>query len=135
MKYEASLENLERALDLVMTEAERIGFKGIPLNRIRLASEEVIVNIIHHAYPKASGDFELDVSGYQERKGIAIRISDEGIAFNPLSHVPTGTLNLPLEQRKIGGLGIHLVVSVMDQLEYKRENGKNILSMAKFLES
>ena len=59
-------------------------------------------------------------------------ISDTGIPFDPTA-APEADTSLGVEDRPIGGLGIFLVRKIMDKVSYRRENGKNILSMTKFI--
>jgi len=61
---------------------------------------------------------------------ISIQIRDEGRAFDPLM-VPEPNVNQPVEQRKIGGLGIHLVKKLMDSVSYERKNNENIVTLRK----
>ena len=61
---------------------------------------------------------------------LTIRVEDDGRAFDPLQ-APPPDLDLPLEERPVGGLGIHIVRSVMDAVEYQRRGGRNVLTMRK----
>ncbi len=133
LNIEAKMENLEKAIDFVFSISKTIGFEKINLNRISLASEEIFVNIIKHAYPNKKGTIEIKCNEFPERKGIFLEVSDYGIPFNPLSYIPPDTLKLPLEKRPIGGLGIYLICTIMDILYYKWENNKNIFTVIKYL--
>jgi len=57
-------------------------------------------------------------------------VEDDGRAFNPLTLPPVDT-SAPLEQRGIGGLGVHMIRQLMDSVEYRREAGRNILTMTR----
>ena len=59
-------------------------------------------------------------------------ISDSGVAFDP-TQKPDTDITLGVQERRIGGLGILMVKTIMDKVEYRRENGKNILSMTKHI--
>lgn len=125
----ATLANLEKLIDFAVGCAKKLGFEGQSLSDIRLASEEALVNVINYAYPSKEGNIEVsceDMSG----KGLKLEIKDSGIAFDPLS-LPTPDLTLPMEQRKIGGMGIFMIRKVMSSVTYRRENGKNILTLTK----
>jgi anti-sigma regulatory factor (Ser/Thr protein kinase) len=61
-----------------------------------------------------------------------IEVEDDGPPFNPLE-APAVDITIPLEQRPVGGLGIHLMRRFMDEIEYQSEGGKNILRMRKWL--
>jgi serine/threonine-protein kinase RsbW len=61
-----------------------------------------------------------------------VEVEDDGRPFDPLL-VPPPDLTLPLERRPIGGLGIHLIRSLMDEVAYARHDGRNVLKMAKRL--
>ena len=69
-----------------------------------------------------------------EEDALTIDIIDDGLPFNPLTEGPSVDVNAPIEERRIGGLGIHLVRSMMDDLSYRRENGKNHLTLTKRFE-
>ena len=62
-------------------------------------------------------------------------ISDEGIAFDPFIEAHTANIHEDLEQREIGGLGVHLVKNLMDQYTYTRQGNKNVISLYKYLNS
>jgi anti-sigma regulatory factor (Ser/Thr protein kinase) len=97
--------------------------------KLNLALEEVVVNIISHAYDDED-EHQIAIRVALDGEGVSVRVEDDGRAFNPLD-APTPDLGLGLAERPIGGLGVHIVRSVMDALEYRREDGRNILIMRK----
>ena len=88
-----------------------------------------MTNIISHAYDDED-EHQIAIRVALDGEGVAVRVEDDGRAFNPLD-VPRPDLGLDLAKRPIGGLGVHIVRSVMDALEYRRENDRNILIMRK----
>ena len=89
---------------------------------IRLVVEELVVNIVNY-----SGSDYLDVEIKREKDGITMQYRDGGVPFNPLEK-ERPDISLPMEQRKIGGLGIYLVVTKMDTAEYEYTNGENVFT-------
>ena len=78
-------------------------------------------------------EHEIEINIDLKKDCLAISLSDDGIPFNPLTIELPGT-DLSLEERGIGGLGIHLVKNIMDEVEYKRRVDKNIITIVKNLE-
>ncbi|MFN4175202.1 MAG: ATP-binding protein, partial [Parachlamydiaceae bacterium] len=83
--FKAKLDNLREMLGFIKREATLNGFDDKSLNRIELAAEEVLINIIQYGYPKHDGVIEIDcqTSG---KAGIKIVITDQGVPFNPLEN-------------------------------------------------
>ncbi len=129
MLFSAKLENLEAMMEFIRKTAIDQGFDTKQLNHIELASEEVLVNIINYAYPDRTGDIEITLTP-QENKGLEIQVVDWGLAFDPLS-VPEPDICVPPQERKIGGLGVYLLRKIMDEVYYKREDNRNILTFIK----
>ena len=98
---------------------------------LNLALEEAVTNVILYAYPEGS-DGLVDVEAIIWRDHIDFIISDAGMPFDPTAAAPPD-LTLDVMDRPIGGLGIYLVKTIMDQVAYERKDGKNILSMTKKL--
>ena len=99
---------------------------------IRLACEELVMNITSYAYPEdVEGFLEVDVEKTDER--IVIRFKDGGMPFNPLEHKKPDT-KLPWKQRRIGGLGIFLLRRKMDDIHYDHVDNKNILTIEKVIQ-
>ena len=95
---------------------------------IRLACEEIVMNVTSYAYPEGSDGY-LDVE-IQKTDRITIRFIDGGVPFNPLEHKdPDTTLSWKL--RHIGGLGIYLVTKKMDDVNYAYVDNKNVLTIQK----
>ena len=128
-RYAACLANLDAITAFVeectgYVESAEVADKMKP--RLLLATEEAFVNICSHAYPDEAGDAE--VSCVRDEDSFALEISDWGIAFDVLSLPPPDT-TAGIMERSIGGLGIHFIRTLSDNVSYRRECGRNILRM------
>ena len=99
------------------------------LFRINLVIEELVLNIMDYGYDDDQHEIEINLESNPE--SVTIDIIDEGRAFDPLHDAPVPDINAPLEERSVGGLGIHLAKTMMDELDYKRERDKNHLTIVK----
>lgn len=95
--------------------------------RVNLAIEEVITNTIKYAYDD-NGAHTVTLNLTLSAGIIRLQFKDDGHPFNPLE-TPEPDIHLPLDQRKIGGLGLHLVRTTVSRIVYRRENDTNILEM------
>jgi serine/threonine-protein kinase RsbW len=94
-----------------------------------LALDEVVTNVISYAFTDVQ-EHPIDIH-LQVTDGIMqAEVIDSGQPFNPMD-APAPDLDAPIEERRIGGLGIHIVREMMDSLEYRREGGRNILVLTK----
>jgi anti-sigma regulatory factor (Ser/Thr protein kinase) len=96
---------------------------------VNLALDEIVTNVISYAYGDAR-QHEILVHLALERGELAVCVVDDGRPFNPVDAPPVD-LDADMKDRPIGGLGIQIVRSVMDALDYRREDGRNILTMRK----
>lgn len=94
-----------------------------------LALDEIAANVIRYAYPE-NERHHFHVRLALEQGSLVLEVEDEGQAFNPLDR-PAPDVDMPIEDRPIGGLGIYLVKQVMDEVTYQRHDGKNLLVMKK----
>ena len=120
------LNKLEPFLNGIF-EREHLDMSMLP--QIDLALEEAVTNIIMYAYPegeKGTAELTVEVADGQ----ISATLIDSGTPFNPLQQ-QEANLDVSLEERKIGGLGIHLIREIMDVVEYAYEDGRNVLKMKK----
>ena len=130
MELPAETANLPRLLEFAGERIRTEGFDEETAVKLELAVEEILANIISYAYPGKKGAIELTV-GENDMRGFVIEIGDSGIPFDPLS-VPEADTRSPLEERKIGGLGIFFMRKVVDVAHYRYENGKNILTLTMY---
>ena len=98
---------------------------------LNLALEEAVTNVILYAYPEGA-DGLVDVEAVLNPDQLTFIISDGGRAFDPTS-VPEADVSSPVEERPVGGLGIHLVRQIMDSVSYARRDGQNYLTMTKII--
>ena len=111
------------------TIGEKYGIDMPTLSGLNLALEEAATNVIMYAYPDgAYGSVEL--SCVKDGGALRFTLTDTGKPFDPTAR-PEVDINAGVEERAIGGLGIHLVKNIMDSVSYSREDGKNILTMIK----
>ena len=127
LKIAPSHEQLELIPAALEEFAERDNWPPDLVFKLNLVLEELGVNIVN--YSGATGDIEISLASDAER--VTVEISDDGLPFNPLLDQETPDISAPLGDRPIGGLGIHLVRTMMDEMWYSREDGKNKLAMTK----
>jgi len=109
--------------------AERQSLSPRLVFELQLALEEALVNTISHGYAD-SEEHEIIVRMSVEQDNVSVTIEDDARPFNPLQ-VPEPDFEQTIEQKRVGGLGIHLIRNLFQQLQYSREHGKNILVMKK----
>ena len=120
------LENINAAVaDFAAAEKWPPGF----VFRVHLVLEELSLNIMNHG--KDRNLHEIEITLTSEAAALTIEIVDDGRPFNPLKDAPEPDLKSALEDRPVGGLGIHLVRTMMDELHYRREQGRNHLTLVK----
>jgi len=101
---------------------------------MNLALEEIVTNIINHGY-EGREEYGITIRFSLEKHNLRIQIKDGAPEFNPLDLPEPKDLDKPLEERSIGGLGIHLVRKFTDNFSYRRSNNKNIITLLKSLEN
>jgi serine phosphatase RsbU (regulator of sigma subunit)/anti-sigma regulatory factor (Ser/Thr protein kinase) len=125
----AKLENLEKMFAFIREGASRQGFIQEHIDKIQLACEEALVNVISYAYPGKTGDVEITY--LNNPSFLEISLIDSGIPFDPLS-LPEPDIHAAMEDRKIGGLGIFMMKKIMDEVRYQRDGERNILTLVKY---
>lgn len=123
-------ENLDAVLRFIDGELDAAGCPGSVRARIDIAVSELFTNIAHYAYGAAPGDVSVNIGIAGSPAAATITFTDWGAPFNPLEAKAPDT-TLPLNQREEGGLGIHIVKNMMDDIGYEYVDGKNILSIVK----
>lgn len=97
--------------------------------KVNLVLDELVVNVCSHAYDSDGGDHKIEININSEPDELSIEIVDDGRPFDPLTEAPPPNLDASLEERTIGGLGLHLVQTMMDDLKYQRKDGRNHLKV------
>jgi serine/threonine-protein kinase RsbW len=120
------LHSLESLMNASTNFLEDHGIDAQAVYRTNLGLEEMITNIIKHGYD----DYEthnIEVAIEILASEIAVTIEDDGHKFDPLAH-KQNLEEIPLENRQIGGLGIHLIRTMLSEMTYKRESERNVLT-------
>lgn len=127
---EATIENISKVTDFVdaFLDEHQCPFKS--KMQIDIAIDELFGNIAHYAYGDQIGEVTVCVEWNEAKSSVAISFIDQGIPFNPLEKEEPD-ITLSVEERKIGGLGIHMVKKNMDEIEYQYLEGQNRLKIKK----
>ena len=128
---QSRLTDLERLAAFVDQFGEQNGVGARDLFAVKLALDEVVTNGIRYAHDDA-GDHEIVVRLVREGGEVVAEVEDEGRPFDPLQ-AGAPDLAAPLEQRPVGGLGIHLARQMTDRLEYRRQGDHNVLRFRRTL--
>jgi anti-sigma regulatory factor (Ser/Thr protein kinase) len=103
------------------------------VNKLTMCIDELVTNIISYGYPDKT-EHNIEVSANIENNKVMITLKDDGIPFDPTHKTkPNPMARHPIEKVNVGGLGIHIVTSIMDAMEYQREEPYNILKLTKSL--
>lgn len=119
------LDSLKDIAAYVMKVTVEAGLEKKVAYRLRLAIDEIATNIITHGYDEAGLTGEIVVRSGIDDESLTIHLEDTGVAYEPQLDETPDDVNLPLEERKIGGLGVYLAARNVDQLLYERIEKRN----------
>lgn len=132
MNITAEIPNLDAVNDFIFGKLEAYELPRNTLFQIRLAVEEIFVNISSYAYDPEVGPAEVRCEVLDDPLRVVIQFLDHGKPFDPLAGEDADTSEEGLMARD-GGLGILLVKESMDDVSYRYEDGANILTITKKL--
>lgn len=127
LKLEARPEALERITSAIEELGEREEWPPKLMFRVNLVLEELGLNVMTHG--QRAGARELEVILTSEPDTVTMEIVDDGPPFDPLRDALPPDTDAPLDERPVGGLGVHLVREMMDEVRYRYEDGKNRLTL------
>jgi len=122
--FPATLDSLGAIAEFVMGIAGSAGLEKRASHHLRLAVDEIATNIIVHGYDEAGLQGTLELRADIDDRTLTITIEDDGAAFDP-TQAPVPDIDLPPEQRPIGGLGVYLAMRSVDEFLYKRVGDRN----------
>jgi len=128
----AVLGEVDRARAFLRDAVAGLAFSEEDLFRIELAVTEICINIVRYAYPEDPGDMVIRI--WNDGSAVYVECSDGGRPFDPRL-VPAPSLETMMSGERKGGLGIYLARRLTDSFEYRRENGRNVVTISKQLPS
>lgn len=124
-----NVQEVPRLTAFVQEVCETVGFNDSQSMQIQIAIEEAVVNVMNYAYPPGQyGDVTIEAASNDVR--LKFTIIDTGKPFDPTVQ-PEADTTLPANERRIGGLGIHIVRQIMDSINYERIDNLNVLTLRK----
>lgn len=132
LKLEASDETMHDVQEAVKSFLKEQKCGDDLLTTILIAVEEVYINIAHYAYGGRSGEAVVQMELDSNPDLLRIIFRDRGIPYNPLEKEDPD-ITLSAEERPVGGLGIFMVKESMDTVDYRYEDGQNVLTIEKHL--
>src|SRR5579859_7431821 len=105
--------------------AEASGVPAAEHRRVQVALDELLTNTITYGRAK-----DITIESELTVDGLLVRLSDDGTAFDPLIQITPDT-TLSVDLRRIGGLGIHLVRQMMDEVSYDRLDNRNVVTLTR----
>ena len=100
--------------------------------KVNLALEELVLNVLEHGFDDDDDSKECNIELTSDADAVTIVISDRGKPFDPLTEAPDADVDSVVGERQVGGLGLHLVETLMDEASYQRTDGVNQLTLVKF---
>lgn len=125
-----SLEEIPRIAAEVEAFGSRAGLAQAVVDAVNLALDELVTNVIHYSGASAQGGIAVTLT--MADSGLHVDLSDDGRAFDPFNR-PEPDLTSGLDERPVGGLGIHFVRTMMDEATYRRSHGRNLIHLVKKL--
>jgi serine/threonine-protein kinase RsbW len=125
-----ALSELGRLGQAIEEFGRRAGLSSQTIFELQLAANEIVTNVVTYAYGDDHGKHEILVRLAAGGGEATLTIEDDGRPFDP-STASEPELDVPLEERRVGGLGIHLVRKLADAIEYRRAGDRNVLVVRK----
>jgi len=128
----ARADQMREVLAFLDRELPESDYPGRARSQLFLAAEEAFINIARYAYAPAEGVADISLRVSEDPPVATLTLSDSGVPFNPLEK-PDPDITLSVGDREIGGLGIYMIKRSVDEARYRREDGKNVLTLIKAL--
>lgn len=128
----AVINDVTAATEFLEEELTKLGCSMKTVIQCNVALDEIFSNIVNYGYPDAPGPVTVKLREAFEPHRVYICFEDSGIPYDPLQNEDPD-VTLSAEERDAGGLGIFMVKKTMDEVQYRYENGKNILSLMKLI--
>jgi anti-sigma regulatory factor (Ser/Thr protein kinase) len=133
LSIQNNIDNLRKIADFVEKFGEEYNLDSKTSFELNLILDELVTNIISYAYDDEDKHM-IEIVLEKSDDVINIRTIDDGKEFNPIEKDKVD-VQASLEERKIGGLGIHIVKQKTDKITYERKDNRNILSLIKKIKS
>ncbi|MFQ5636415.1 MAG: ATP-binding protein [bacterium] len=132
LKVTSQSDNLAIVREFVSNVATKIGFNTDDVSKIELAVDEACANVIKHAY-HGNSKKQIEISIKIDKSKMLVIVTDKGKGFNP-ENLEAQNMDEYLNEMRIGGLGLHLIKTLMDQVDFDIKPGvRNQVKMVKFL--
>ncbi len=133
LKIPSQTDNLEIIREFVAKIAERYGFDDEDVSKIELAVDEACANVIKHAYGKNQRK-PIDIIIKVDARKLTVIVSDRGKGFDPRS-MKVPDMKEYLSEMRVGGLGLYLMETLMDEVEFDIKPGKrNQVKLVKYID-
>ncbi|NCF27045.1 MAG: ATP-binding protein [Gammaproteobacteria bacterium] len=133
VRIENDLSEIPKVDEKLDEFAEQFGLPPAIAATFHIIFDDLLNNVISYGFTDERRHF-IDVSLELTANSLIVSIADDGVPFNPLAEATPDT-HLSIEDRQIGGLGIHLVINMVDDISYKRTADKNVLTLTKSFQS
>ena len=130
----AAPEQIDAVMDFVNRQLDVLSCPEETLVDLDVAVDELLSNIIRYAYGSETGTVTVRVEAQREPKAVILTFLDQGAPFDPLAEERPDTTSLPARERPMGGLGLYLVRSLVDEIAYARRDSRNVLTVRKKIE-
>jgi serine/threonine-protein kinase RsbW len=128
-RYAATLENLGDIREFVNVAAQAYGVDESAIADLCLAVDEAATNVVLHGYGEKPGDLDIEITA--DHDALVIKLSDRAPHFDPTTRIPHAP-EARLEQGEVGGWGLHLIRSVVDEVRHRATSeGGNELTLIK----
>lgn len=118
-------KDLNQFLETLGSRLEEIDLELVVATRVQVCLDEMLSNAIKYGYPpEKTGQIEVSIT--YETDEIVVSVTDDGVTFDPFTRDDLDSLDLDIEDREIGGLGIHIVKNMASRVDHQRQNNRNI---------
>ena len=122
------LSELARVAEAIESLGASRGWPAKWIVNLNLSLDELITNTVSYGYRDAD-EHEIRVTVTERDGSLVVILEDDGIAFDPFTAAPEPDLDAGVEERRIGGLGVHFVKTLMDEVAYERVDGCNRITL------
>ncbi len=133
VRIENDLSEIAKVDETLDDFAEQFGVPPAIAATFHIIFDDLLNNVISYGFSDEQRHF-IDISLELTESSLIVSIADDGVPFNPLAETAPDT-TLSIEDRPIGGLGIHIVVNMVDAISYQRTADKNVLTLTKSFQS